>query len=175
MTRRRSDGGVEECKGYSPPNDHTTSASSISVFDWWSLSHTDTNTPPLSLCLAVMDAYLNPQTNSGAGQHAKNTTAPSRLGKKIQPPRPARKKKPRPVPLRGKKTTAPSRLGKNKKPPRPASKKENNRPVPPRISTPIFCQSRAPAEMKKVGQPSIFPPSRPVEILAVHVKPWIFL
>ena len=25
--------------------------------------------------------------------------------------------------------------------------------------------------MKKVGQPSIFPPSRPVEILAVHVKP----
>ena len=26
--------------------------------------------------------------------------------------------------------------------------------------------------MKKVGQPSIFPPSRPVEILAVHVKPW---
>ena len=106
--------------------------------------------------------------------------------RKIQPPRPASekkynrpvplgKKKPRPVPLRGKKTTAPSRLGKKKKPPRPASKKENNRPVPPRISTPIFCQSRAPAEMKKVGQPSIFPPSRPVEILAVHVKPWIFL
>ena len=28
MARRRSDGGVEECKGYSPPNDHTTSASS---------------------------------------------------------------------------------------------------------------------------------------------------
>ena len=28
MTRRRSDAGVEECKGYSPPNDHTTSASS---------------------------------------------------------------------------------------------------------------------------------------------------
>ena len=157
MTRRRSDGGVEECKGYSPPNDHTTSASSISVFDWWSLSHTDTNTPPLSLCLAVMDAYLNPQTNSGAGQppqagaaevpspsqqqqqqqqqveqqeqqqpapsgtsdvagagagkHAKNTTAPSRLGKKIQPPRPARKKK---------------------TPPRPASGKKNDRPVPPR-------------------------------------------
>ena len=26
--RRRSDAGVEECKGYSPPNDHTTSASS---------------------------------------------------------------------------------------------------------------------------------------------------
>ena len=38
------------------------------VFGWWSLSHTDTNTPPLSLCLAVMDAYLNPQLNSGAGQ-----------------------------------------------------------------------------------------------------------
>ena len=38
------------------------------VFGWWSLSHTDTNTPPLSLCLAVMDAYLNPQPNSGAGQ-----------------------------------------------------------------------------------------------------------
>ena len=28
MARRRSDGGVEECKGYSTPNDHTTSASS---------------------------------------------------------------------------------------------------------------------------------------------------
>ena len=28
MARRKSDGGVEECKGYSPPNDHTTSASS---------------------------------------------------------------------------------------------------------------------------------------------------
>ena len=113
---------------------------------------------------------------AGAGKHAKNTTAPSRLGKKNN----------RPVPLREKKTTAPSRLGKKKKTPRPASKKKTNRPVPPRIlprkipsrpvppriSTPIFCQSRAPAEMKKVGQPSIFPPSRPVEILAVHVKPW---
>ena len=32
------------------------------------LSHIDTNTPRLSLCLAVMDAYLNPQPNSGAGQ-----------------------------------------------------------------------------------------------------------
>ena len=28
MARRRSDAGVEECKGYLPPNDHTTSASS---------------------------------------------------------------------------------------------------------------------------------------------------
>ena len=28
MARRTSDAGVEECKGYSPPNDHTTSASS---------------------------------------------------------------------------------------------------------------------------------------------------
>ena len=28
MAQRRSDGGVEECKGFSPPNDHTTSASS---------------------------------------------------------------------------------------------------------------------------------------------------
>ena len=107
----------------------------------------------------------------------KKTTAPSRLGKKQQPPRLAS----------GKKTTAPSRLGKKKQPPRPASKKNPNlpvpprilprtipsRPVPPRTSTPIFCQSRAPAEMKKVGQPSIFVPSRPVEILAVHVKPCI--
>ena len=177
-----------------------------------------------------MDAYLNPQPNSGAGQppqagaaevpspsqqqqqqqqeqqeqqqpapsgtsdvagagagkHAKNTTAPSRLGKKIQPPRPASEKKyNRPVPLREKKTTAPSRLGKKKNAPSRLEKKNNrpvpprilprkipSRPVPPRISAPIFCQSRAPAEMKKVGQPSIFPPSRPVEILAVHVKPW---
>ena len=29
MARRASDAGVEECKGYSSPNDHTTSASSI--------------------------------------------------------------------------------------------------------------------------------------------------
>ena len=86
---------------------------------------------------------------------------PSRLEKKIQPPRPASgKKNDRLLPPRKKKTTA-----------RPASKKNPNCPVPPRISTPIFCQSRAPAEMKKVGQSSIFPPSRPVEILAVHVKP----
>ena len=91
----------------------------------------------------------------------KKTTAPSRLGKQIQPPRPASEKK----------TTAPSRFGGKKRPPRPASKKKQKRPVPPRISTPIFCQSRAPAEMKKVGQPAIFPPSRPVEILAVYVKP----
>ena len=115
-----------------------------------------------------------------------NHPVPSRLEKKIQPPRPASEKNNnRPVPLRGKKTTAPSRLGKKKQPPRLASEKKNNRPVPPRIlprkipsrpvppriSTPIFCQSRAPAEMKKVGQPAIFPLSRPVEILAVHVKP----
>ena len=113
-----------------------------------------------------------------------NHPVPSRLEKKIQPPRPASgKKKKRPVPLRGKKRSP--RPASEEKPPRPASKKRNNRPVPPRIlprkipsrpvpsriSTPIFCQSRAPAEMKKVGQPSIFPPSRPVEILAVHVKP----
>ena len=127
----------------------------------------------------------------------KNTTAPSRLGKKKKPPRlasgkkttaPSRfgKKKRPPRPASKKKTTVPSRFGKKKRSPRPASKKKNNRPVPPRIlprnipsrpvppriSTPMFCQSRAPAEMKKVGQPSIFPPSRPVEILAVHVKPW---
>ena len=127
-----------------------------------------------------------------------NHPVPSRLEKKIQPPRPAsnwkkkqpprpasEKKKPRPVPLREKKTTAPSRLGKKNNRPVPPRNKKNNRPVPPRIlprkipsrpvppriSTPIFCQSRAPAEMKKVGQPSIFPPSRPVEILAVYVKP----
>ena len=102
--------------------------------------------------------------------------------RKIQPPRPASEKKyNRPVPPRKKnKTPRPASRKKNDRPvpprkknktPRPASKKINNRPVPPRISTPIFCQSRAPAEMKKVGQPSISPPSRPVEILAVHVKP----
>ena len=116
----------------------------------------------------------------------RNHPVPSRREKKIQPPRPASEKKyNRPVPPRKKNTTAPSRFGKKKRPPRPASEKKNNRPVPPRkekttvpsrpvpprVSTPIFCQSRAPAEMKKVGQPSIFPPSRPVEILAVHVKP----
>ena len=53
----------------------------------------------------------------------KNTTAPSRLGKKQQPPRPASEKK----------KTAPSSLGKKQQPPRPASKKKNNRPVPPTI------------------------------------------
>ena len=51
----------------------------------------------------------------------KNTTAPSRLGKKQQPPRPASgKKNDRPVPPRKKTTTAPSRLEKNKNPSRPA-------------------------------------------------------
>ena len=29
MARRTRDAGVEECKGFSPPNGHTTSASSI--------------------------------------------------------------------------------------------------------------------------------------------------
>ena len=110
-----------------------------------------------------------------------NHPVPSRLEKKIQPPRPASEKKyNRPVPPRKKTTTTPSRFGKKNDRPVPPRKKKNcpvppreknNRPVPPRISTPIFCQSRAPAEMEKVGQPSIFPPSRPVEILAVHVKP----
>ena len=39
MARRRSDGGVEECKGYSPPNDHTTSASSTPLpFVSWDLN-----------------------------------------------------------------------------------------------------------------------------------------
>ena len=108
----------------------------------------------------------------------KKTTAPSRLGKEKKTPRPASgKKNDRPVPPRKKTTTAPSRLEKKKQPSRPAKnlpRKIPSRPVPPRISAPIFCQSRAPAEMKKVGQPSIFPPSRPVEILAVHVKPWFF-
>ena len=79
----------------------------------------------------------------------KNTAAPSRLGKKIQPSRPVSEKQTSPVPLQEK-----------KRQPRTASKTKNNRPVPPRISTPIFCQSRARAEMKKVGQPSIF--TRPV-------------
>ena len=111
-----------------------------------------------------------------------NHPVPSRLEKKIQPPRsasekkcnrpvPPRKKKQPPRPASGKESDRPVPPRKKKKTPRPASKKEKNRPVPPRISTPIFCQSRAPAEMEKVGQPSIFPPSRPVEILAVHVKP----
>ena len=96
--------------------------------------------------------------------------------RKIQPPHPASEKKyNRQVPPRKKKKNAPSRF-ENKKtrpvPPKKMPRKIPSRPVPPRMSTPIFCQSRAPAEMKKVGQPSIFPPSRPVDILAVHVKPW---
>ena len=32
------------------------------------LPHRHQHSSPLSLCLAVMDAYLNPQPNSGAGQ-----------------------------------------------------------------------------------------------------------
>ena len=122
----------------------------------------------------------------GPGAEKHNHPVPSRLEKKPQPPRPASEKKNnRPVPPRKKTTTALSRFEKKNRPPRPASKKTKkrpvpsrilprkipSRPVPPRISALIFCQSRAPAEMKKVGQPSIFPPSRPVEILAVHVKP----
>ena len=95
---------------------------------------------------------------------------PSRREQKIQPPGPC--------PASEKKKPAPSRLEKKNPrpvPPRILARKIPSRPVPPGISTPIFCQSRAPAEIKKVGQPSIFPPSRPVEILAVHVKPWYYL
>ena len=39
MARRGNDAGVEECKGYSPPNDHTTSASSTPLpFGSWDLN-----------------------------------------------------------------------------------------------------------------------------------------
>ena len=111
-----------------------------------------------------------------ASEKKYNRPVPPR--KKIQPPRPASgKKTDRPVPPRKKKKTAPSRLEKKNNrpvPPRILPRKIPSRPVPRRISAPIFCQSSAPAEMKKVGQPSIFPPSCPVEILAVHVKPWLF-
>ena len=75
-----------------------------------------------------------------------NHPVPSRLEKKIQPPRSASKKKyNRPVPPRKKKKTAPSRFGKKKRPPRPASKKNK----PPR-----------PASKKKKNVPSRqeFPP-----------------
>ena len=120
---------------------------------------------------------------------------PSRREQKIQPPDPGAEKTqpPRPVPPRKKNTTAPSRLGKKKQPPRPASGKKNDRPVPPREK-----KTTAPSRLEKIKQPSRpaknlhpyilpvprsrrnekggstvnFPPSRPVEILAVHVKPW---
>ena len=115
------------------------------VFGWWSLSHADTNTPPLSLCLAVMDAYLNPQPNSGAGQPpqagAAEVPSPSQQQQQQQPApsgtsdvagagagKHAKKKYNRPVPPREKKTTAPSRLGEKKRPPRPASKKKTTVP-----------------------------------------------
>ena len=45
MARRTSDVGVEECKGFSPPNDHTTSASSTPLpLGSWDLN-SDTVTP----------------------------------------------------------------------------------------------------------------------------------
>ena len=45
MARRGNDAGVEECKGYSPPNDHTTSASSTPLpFGSWDLN---TSTRPM--------------------------------------------------------------------------------------------------------------------------------
>ena len=57
------------------------------------LSHIDTNTPPLSLCLAVMDAYLNPQPNSGAGQPpqagAAEVPSPSQQQQQQQQPAPS--------------------------------------------------------------------------------------
>ena len=104
---------------------------------------------------------------------------PSRREQKIQPPGPGAEKTqpPHTVPPRKKNTTAPSRLGKKKQPPRPASGKKNDRPVPPRKKK----QPPRPASKKKNNRPVppiILPrkiPSRPVEILAVHVKPWIFV
>ena len=40
MARRTSDAGVEECKGYSPPNNHTTNASSTPLsLDSWNLDN----------------------------------------------------------------------------------------------------------------------------------------
>ena len=117
----------------------------------------------------------------------KNTTAPFRIENKIQPPRPASEKNNnRPVPLREKKTTAPSRLGKKKQPPRPASKKkttvpsrqefclEKYRPVPSRPAKnfhPYILPVPRSRRNEKGGSTVNFPPSRPVEILAVHVKP----
>ena len=53
MARRRSDGGVEECKGYSPPNDHTTSASSTPLpLDSWYL-----NAGTTRLCLLSLGSW----------------------------------------------------------------------------------------------------------------------
>ena len=46
MARRTSDVGVEECKGFSPPNGHTTSASSTLLpLVFWNLN---TGTRPTS-------------------------------------------------------------------------------------------------------------------------------
>ena len=61
MARRRSDGGVEECKGYSPPNDHTTSASSTPLpLDSW-----DLNAGTTRLCLLPLGSWdLNAGTRS---------------------------------------------------------------------------------------------------------------
>ena len=40
MARWTRDAGVEECKGYSPPNNHMTSASSTPLFlDSWNLNN----------------------------------------------------------------------------------------------------------------------------------------
>ena len=61
MARRRSDGGVEECKAYSPPNDHTTSASSTPLpLDSW-----DLNAGTTRLCLLPLGSWdLNAGTRS---------------------------------------------------------------------------------------------------------------
>ena len=66
-------------------------------------------------------SHLEKKTKRPVPPRKKNTTAPSRFGKKIQPPRPASgKKNDRPVPPRKKKKTAPSRLEKEQQPSRPA-------------------------------------------------------
>ena len=53
MTRRRSDAEVEECKGYSPSNDHTTSASSTPLpLGSWNLNTGTRSTESESFRLA---------------------------------------------------------------------------------------------------------------------------
>ena len=90
-----------------------------------------------------------------------NHPVPSRLEKKILPPRPASEKNNnRPVPLRGKKTTAPSRLRKKKNPPRLASEKKNNRPVPPKILPRKIPSRPVPSRPAKNFHPYILPVPR---------------
>ena len=83
------DAGVEECKGFSPPNEHTTSASSTPLpLGAWNLNKvlfkersSPENNAPMRLCLGFIAA--NAAAEGAARMAATARRARQLLGKKI--------------------------------------------------------------------------------------------